>query len=130
MGTDGVRDGAVACDVAAKRAEGLGTRSFDDVVRRVAQVEIAFGDELEHRHGAAAVGQPRLADDARLDPRTHTARQTSRAVEHQRFARVVAREQPIVGGARRLDHQPGGIGVAAEIVEIDLVGAQQLVDQR
>ena len=54
----------------------------------------------------------------------------ARGVEHQRLARGVAGEQAVVGGARRLDHQPGGVGVAAEIVEIDPVGLQQLVDQR
>src|SRR6266478_7354839 len=34
MGADGVHDSAVACDVAAKRTEGLGKRSLDDVDAR------------------------------------------------------------------------------------------------
>ena len=53
-----------------------------------------------------------------------------RGAQHQRLAALVAGEKTVIGGAGVLDHQPGGVGVAAEIGQIDLVGAQQFVDQR
>ena len=114
-----------AADAGGRDAAGGG-----DSFRRVLRVEISLGDQLEHRHGAAAVGERRLADDARLDIGTQRAAYPAVGFEHQRFARLVAGEQPVIGSARRLDHQPGGVGVAPEIGEIDLVGFQQLMDQR
>ena len=51
-------------------------------------------------------------------------------VEGERLAVGVAREQPVVGGTGIVDHQPRRVGVAHEIVEVDLLRLQQLVDQR
>ena len=53
-----------------------------------------------------------------------------RAVPGQRLAVLVAGEQPVIGAAGIAHHQPGGVGVAAEEFEVDLVGAQQLMHQR
>ena len=36
----------------------------------------------------------------------------------------------MVGSARRIDHQPAGIGVAHQVVDIDFTGTQQFMDQR
>ena len=50
-------------DRLGRDAAGLGDR-----FGRIARVEIALGDELEHRHGAAAVGQHGLADERGATP--------------------------------------------------------------
>ena len=42
----------------------------------------------------------------------------------------VAGEEPVIGAARILDHQPGRVGVAQQIFAIDLLAVQQFVDQR
>ena len=47
----------------------------------------------------------------------------------QRLAVGVTRKEAIVLGARILDHEPRRVGVADEIVEVDLIGAEQLMDQ-
>jgi hypothetical protein len=39
-------------------------------------------------------------------------------------------EETVGRAAGILDHQPGGIAVAHEEFEVDLVGPQQFVDQR
>ena len=82
----------VGRDAAASAATASGAYS---------RVEIALGDQLEHRHGAAAVGQRRLADER--GPRRRSAsrsRASPSRSEHQRLAVLVAREQPVIGGAR------------------------------
>ena len=48
----------------------------------------------------------------------------------QRPALGVAREQPVVGRAGRVDHQPGGIGIADQIVDVDLARLEQFMDDR
>ena len=108
-----------------RNAAGLG-----DGLRRVARIEIALGHQLEDRHGAPAVGQHRLADEAGRNSGRHAAGERSRRFEDERLAGLVAGEEPVIRRARRLDHQPAGVGVAAEIVDIDPVGLQQFVDQR
>ena len=97
---------------------------------RIARVEIAFRHQLKHRDRASAVGQRSFADQARLGPRRHRARQRARPFEHQGLAGLVAREKPVIGRTRGLDHQPGGVGVAHQVVRIDPVGLEQFVDQR
>src|SRR6267154_1853541 len=111
-------------DLAGNPTDRLGRDTADrrDGLRRIARIEIALGDELKYRHGAAPVGQLRFANDARFAAGFEPARQPARAVEHERFAGLVAREEAVIGAAGRLDDEPSGVGVAAEIVEIDLVG--------
>src|SRR5919205_1069531 len=57
-----------------------------DGIGRIARIEIALGDELKHRHSAAPIRQLRFADDTRLDTELERACQSTRAVEHERFA--------------------------------------------
>ena len=51
-------------------------------------------------------------------------------VDHLRRAVIIAKEQPVIGRARIADHKPGGVGVAHQIVDIDLAGLHQLAHQR
>ncbi len=115
-----------AADRVGRHAAAVGHR-----FRRVAAVQIAFGEQMERRHRVAAVRQRDLADD----PRLHAGgagvdREPCGAVPGQRPALRIAGEQAVVGRARIADHQPGGIGVADQKFEIDAVGAQQFMDQR
>ncbi len=71
-----------------------------------------------------------LADQARRDVRRQRVVNGAGLVGAQRVAAVVAREQAVVRGPRRIHHQPGRVGVAHQVVEVDAVGPQQLVDQR
>ena len=96
----------------------------------VARVEIAFGEQLEDRHGGSAISQLDRADQGRRDVGgQRVGKRLLAAVPAQRVAVGVAREQAVVGRARILDDQPGRVGVARQEGEIDLVGEQQLADQ-
>src|SRR3546814_9310526 len=53
----------------------------------------------------------------------------ARGVPAQRAPLAVAREEAVLGAAGIVDHQPGRVGVAAEVVPVDLLGLQQLVHQ-
>ena len=91
----------------------------------------ALGQELEHGHRLAPVGKAEGAGHRGRDIALQATYECARClVVHQRIAGGVAREQAIVGGARRADHQPRRVGVAHEVSEIDLPGGEQLVDQR
>jgi hypothetical protein len=52
------------------------------------------------------------------------------AIPAKRTPLSIAREQPVVGAARIAHHQPVRIRIAHQVIQIDAVGAQQLVDQR
>src|SRR5437764_13285326 len=97
-------------DLAGNPTDRLGRDAADwrNGLRRIARIEIALGDELKYRHGAALVRQLRLTDDARFAAGLEPARQPARAVEHERFAGVIAREDAVIGAARRLDDEPRG----------------------
>ena len=111
-------------------SRGRNAASLGNGFGRVARVEIALGDELKDRDRAPAVGQRRVADEAGRDSRRHAAGERSRRFEDERLAGLVAGKEPVISRARSLDHQPGGIGVAAEIIDIDPIGLEQFVDQR
>ena len=65
------------------------------------RVEIALGEQLEDRHGAAAVGQRAVADHhGRRRRSASRSRAPPSRSEHQRLAGLVAREQPVIGAAR------------------------------
>ena len=118
--------GGDALDRGGRDAGALGHR-----LGRVARVEIALGDEMERRHGLAAVGQRHLAGQRRA--RVHGGRIDRPAqlpVPGKRPALGVAREQAVLGAARIAHHEPGRVGVAGEIVGVDLAGLDQLVDER
>src|SRR5690242_10911543 len=95
-------------DLTSDPPDRLGGDAADrrDGIRRIARIEIALGDELKHRHGAAPIWQLRLADDARLDAELERACQPTGAVEHERFAGLVAREEPVIRAAGRLNDEP------------------------
>ena len=72
-------------------------------VGRIFVVEEALGDQLEDRHARAAVGSVNAPTSAGRDVRRAAASASvaGRLVEGERLALGVAREQPVVGGARR-----------------------------
>ena len=85
--------------------------------RRPPRARSADRDSARRRAGRPARRAGRRAAPHRRRARATTpaamrARQRSRGFEHQRIAGLVAGEQPVIGRARRLDHQPGGVGVA------------------
>ena len=72
-----------------------------------------------------------MPDSAGFRPPLEPAPERARSlVVHQRVAGRVAREQAVVVLAGIADHQPGRVGVAHQVVDIDLLGRQQLVHQR
>src|SRR3979490_1296041 len=95
-------------DLAGNPANCLGRDAADrpNGLRGSARIEIALGDELKYRHGAAPVGQLRFANDARFAAGFEPARQPARAVEHERFASLVAREEAVIAAARRVADAP------------------------
>src|SRR5205814_8167898 len=119
-------------DLAGNPADRLGRDAADwrTGLRRIARIEIALGDELKYRHGAAPVRQLRFANDARFAAGLEPARQPARAVEHERLAGLVAREEAVIGAAGRLDDEPSGAGVAAQIVQSDPVGREPRAHER
>ena len=97
---------------------------------RVLGRDKAFGHELEHRNRLAVIGETEAARQRQAFILAKRAHQLARTlVEAERIAGVVAREQAVVLCTRIPDHQPRRIGVARQIVEIDLLGLQQLVHQ-
>ena len=114
-------------------ADGVGgdPAAFADRVGRVLRVEVAFGDEVERRHRGAAIGQRDLADDRRRHvDAVRVGGGVGGAVEAQRLAVGIAREQAVVGAAGIAHHQPVRVGVAHQVVEVDAVGLEQFMDQR
>ena len=91
----------------------------------------ALGQQLEHRHRLAPVGKLERARQRRLQACLEPALERARSlVVHQRVAGGIAREQAVVLLAGIADHQPGRVGVAHQVLDIDLLGCQQLVHQR
>ncbi len=98
---------------------------------RILGREKALGHELEDRNRLALVGETEAARQRQaliLAKRAHQL--ARRLVEAERIAGVVAREQAVVLRTGIPDHQPWRIGVARQVVEIDLLRLQQLVHQR
>ena len=91
----------------------------------------ALGEQLEYRNCLAAVGQPESAGERGRQITEQAAGELAGGlVVHQRSAGRIAGEQAIVGRARGANDQPGRVGVANQVVEIDLLGVEQLVDER
>ena len=99
--------------------------------RAVIGIHVTVGHDLERGHGGAAVFQRVFADHGRRDPgEAGIGDLPGVLVPAQRFAVGAAGEQAVIGRTRVADHQPRRVGVAHQVVEIDLVGVQQFVDQR
>ena len=54
----------------------------------------------------------------------------SLAVDHQRFAVIIAQEKPVFGRGGIAVHQHRRIGVAREVIEVDLARLHQFVNER
>ncbi len=114
-------------------ADGCGgdARPLGDRSRRIGGIEAAAREDLEHRDRAPSVPERQGAvKGGSQRPRHHRQDLAALPVEGEGTAFAVAGEQPVLGRARGLDHQPGGVGVAAEIVEIDPARLEQLVAER
>ena len=101
-----------------------GNTGFDcGPFRRIVRTKIAFRHQNERWHGCAPVWQPVLTRERRLRRPAHGADESARlAISAQRMPGRVAREKSVFGRTGRADHQPAGVGVAGEIVEIDALG--------
>ena len=128
------RDRLVEGDTPDLRGQTANHRGIDaglrgDGLRRVSGVEVLFRQQLERRDGEAPF--PDL-----VAPRKRRARAfgcgRDGAFGHgfpdERRAVGIAREKPVLGGSRRIDDQPGGVGVADEVVDVDAPRLQQFVD--
>ena len=121
--------GELGCD-AADRA-GIDAAARGHRLRRVGLVEIAPRHQLEDGHRLAPVLQRHLADQPRGHPGQQRARRlVRRGVPAQRLAVGSAGEQTVLRAAGVADHQPRRVGRAHEELEVDPVGAQQLMHQR
>jgi len=117
--------GGEASNGGRRDAAGLGDR-----FGCVAGVQITLGDELKDRDGAPAARHRCLADQTGRNSRRQATGERSRRLQNEGFTGIVAREEPVIRRSWGLDHQPGGVGVAAEVIDIDVVGLEQFVDQR
>ena len=118
--------GQFRCDApdGAGRNAGDGFRRF----RRIGRIEIALGHELKRGHRPAPVVQRHLAHQLRRNPRQQGVRHLAGiAVPAQRLAFRPAREQTVFSAVGIADHQPRQVGVADDEIEVDAVGAQQLM---
>ena len=113
-------------------ANGLGRKpsARSDGVGAVLLVQVTLGQDMKRWPGASPVGKGDRTLEAR---RRILAKGGSNgavaAIPAQRVAVLIAGETAVLGAARIVDHQPPGVGIAAEIFDIHLAGAQQLVDQ-
>ena len=52
------------------------------------------------------------------------------SIPRQGIAVTIAREEAVIGRARVLDYQPGRVGVAYQVFQIDLARMEQFMDER
>ncbi len=99
--------------------------------RRVIICQIGLGHQREGRHGDAAALHLHLALQRDLYRRIGMRRGlAARAIQHQRRAVIITKEQPVIRLAGVADDKPGGVGVAAQIIDVDLAGAHQFANKR
>ena len=128
--TTGSSKAAAASSAAIRRmvAAGMPQRSAT-ASGAYSALGVAAGQQLEHRRGMPAVRERDLALQRRLHARPGRLDPSGAAHGDQRPAVGVAGDQPVIGVARCVDHQPGGVGPADQVVEVDPPGVQELVDQ-
>ena len=99
--------------------------------RRIFIGEIGFGHQHEGRHRGAATLHLHLAVKRDAHLRVGVWRRLAAvAVKHHRRAVTITKEQAVIRPAGVADHKPWRVGVAAEIVDIDLAGTHQFAHQR
>ena len=109
---------------------GRNTGSLGNRIRAVFIIQIFIGHQAEYRTGAPAIFQcdacAHLGRDGFLAIATGLA---SFFIPDKGIALGIAGEQAIICPARIIDHQPGRIGVAAEIINIHLARPHQFMDK-
>ena len=96
--------------LARDAADGVGgnAATFADRIGRVLRIEIAFGDQMEYRHRAAAVGQGHLADHRGRRRRWHRRRAARRALRSQHSG------LPSASRANRPSSAPCGLCITSQ----------------
>ena len=99
--------------------------------RRVGGVEVALGQQHEHRLVCLPLRiGPRLAQFGLHPGFVPGLERAAAPVEHQRLTVIIAQEQAEISALGVALHQIARVGVAAEVVQIDLPRLEQLVHQR
>ena len=88
----------------------------------------SLGQKAEDRHGSATVLEPSLASQICQAARRARGDEPAAALAHQGAPLFIARDKPVLWPVWILDDQPGGVAVARQILQVDLAGAQQLMD--
>ena len=114
-------DGA---DTVRRDAAGIG-HGFGGVVVG----EIAFCDQVEDRDMGDAVMRPRAGEIGDHIGFVIAARAAFAAVPDQVLAVVILEDQPVFGAVGIAIHEAGRVGVAGKVVEIDLAGLEQAMDE-
>ena len=105
---------------AAGRGDGLGGERG---------VEVGVGDQLEHRLGMGGA-EVEAAGERGLQARRVGGRGAMLlAVPGERTAAAVAQDGAVAGRARVAVDEMGGVGPAQQVVEVDLAGGEEQVDE-
>ena len=104
-------------------ARGLDPDAGGDGLGFIFSLQIARGQVLEHR-AVAFEGGTQIGAHALFVKRHQFAR-----LDHHRLALAIAQEQPLLGPLVRT-HQQRRVGEPREVIEVDLPGLQQTMDQR
>ncbi len=99
-----------------------------DGFRRICGRGILLGHHQQHRFGNATIRQ--FHGIRNVGARLAGVGDSLLAVPNAFYACVVAHKQAVVCRAGRVDHQPTGVGIAQQVVHIDLACAEQFVDER
>ena len=96
----------------------------------IAGIQILFSHMLEDCAMCAA-----LICDAGRQIRTHARRIIGHqlaglAAAYQQLAIIIPHQQTMISLPRRINHQSGRVGIAAQIIQIDLTRFQKTMDQR
>ena len=113
-------------------ADGVGRHAglVLDHVGRVLRLQVTLGHQFEGRPTNGAVFQREAAAERGRDVgQQGVDGRVGVAVPGQRLAVRVAQEQAVLRVARFVAHQPGGVGVAHQELEVDFLRLDQFVDQ-
>ena len=105
--------------------------AFRDVLGRPFGIDEAFGDQREGGDDAAAVRHLEAAHELRRGIGRQGGHGRIRvAVPYQCGILCIANKQPIIGATLVFDDEPRRVGVAEQVFAIDLLGREELMDQR